>query len=326
MSKDYPSDLAFSNKALPSASMEALHVRAGLYRYLREFFWVRSVLEVETPMLSQAAVADPYILPINAQVMGIQHYLHTSPEYPMKRLLCAGSGSIFQIAKVFRDQEAGKRHNPEFSMLEWYRVGFDHRQLMDEVAQLVMEYLNLDQELRFTYQELFKTYAGVNPFQVTDDDLKQVLKQRGIEHPEANTLGLLDLIMTHLIEPTLPQDTLVFVEDFPETQAALARVLPNDQGIAFAKRFELYVNGYELANGYWELKDANEQRRRFEQDQRQRIEIGLSAKPIDEYLLQAMQQGMPDCAGVAMGLDRLLMLKLQTDSIASVISFDVERA
>lgn len=311
---------------MPSASFNALQERAALYRYLREFFWTRSVLEVETPALSVAAVSDPYIQPVEARVMGGARYLHTSPEYPMKRLLCAGSGSIYQICKVFRDGEAGGRHNPEFTMLEWYRTEFDHRQLMDEVAQLVMEYLEIYEEKRYTYQSLFEDFTGINPHIASNQQLIDFLDSMHIEFPDVDRLGLLDLILTHHIEPQLPKNTLVFVEDFPQDQAALAKIISTSEGVSVAKRFELYVNGVELANGYWELTDAQEQLSRFQQDQALRQSIGIESKPIDEAFIQAMSEGMPECAGVAMGLDRLLMLKLGTEQIADVLSFDFSRA
>ena len=311
---------------MPSASLALIEERAQLNRLVRAFFAKRSVLEIETPILSQAAVSDPYIQPLMASVLGKAYYLQTSPEYPMKRFLCAHPRCIYQIAKVFRQGEAGTRHNPEFSMLEWYRMGFDHRRLMDEVAELVTEYLGITQQWRVSYGDLFTQYLDTDPFTATDDALWQKLQQLGGEFPRVNRLGVLDLLMTHFIEPRLPKDTLVFVEDFPADQAALARIEPNTAGHQIAKRFELYLNGYELANGYWELADAEELRQRFLQDQRTSKALDQPPRPVDEPLLAAMASGFPDCAGVALGLDRLLMLKTQQPSIKAVLSFDIERA
>lgn len=316
-----------SCQPLPSACLALIEERAELNRWVREFFSQRSVLEIETPILSQAAVSDPYIQPVTASVLGKTYYLQTSPEYPMKRFLCAHPRCIYQIAKVFRQGEAGTRHNPEFSMLEWYRMGFDHQQLMDEVAELVSEYLGITQQWRVSYGQLFAEYLNINPFTATDEALWQKLQQLQGEFPKVNRLGLLDLLMTHYLEPQLPRDTLVFVDDFPADQAALARIESNASGCqSVAKRFELYVNGYEIANGYWELADAEELRQRFQQDQCTRKDLGQAPRPLDEPLLAAMASGFPDCAGVALGLDRLLMLKTQQPSIKAVLSFDIERA
>ena len=298
----------------PSAAIEALKARQQLNQSIRRFFAEREVMEVETPVLSQAAVMDPNIEPM-CTVDG--RYLQTSPEYPMKRLLCAGSGDIYQIARVFRRGEAGHKHNPEFSMLEWYRLNWDHQQLMREVAELAQRLLSGvygDLPVVYlTYQQAMQQYAGIDGLTAS----MAVIQQKGVElagHDLQLTRdGWLDIIMSHAVEPNLPAHTLVFIEDFPASQAALARVIDNGQEPAVARRFELYFNGTELANGYHELTDAKEQRHRFEQE--------AGGRPMDENLLAALQAGMPDCAGVAMGLDRILMLQLEVEHIADVLAF-----
>jgi lysyl-tRNA synthetase class 2 len=303
----------------PSAEMHALRARARMNQQIRQFFAARDVLEVETPVLASAPVSDPNIEPMCTSE---QRWLQTSPEYAMKRLLCAGSGDIFQIARVFRRGEAGRRHNPEFSMLEWYRVGFDHRRLMDEVAELVTQLLSARYpqlpRLNLSYGDAMSRYAGLEVHSASDEPIAVLGQQLAGQDLQLSRDGWLDVIMSHQVEPSLPADTLVFIDDFPASQAALARVSNNTDGVAVAQRFELYFNGAELANGYHELTDAEEQRRRFVQE--------AGGRPIDEYLLAALEHGLPDCAGVAMGLDRLLMLVQDSSNIADVLSFDWSRA
>lgn len=303
----------------PSADLELLKMRAQLLSDIRSFFANRNVLEVETPVLSQAPVSDPYIEPFNLQQSAL--YLQTSPEYPMKRLLCAGSGCIYQVARVFRAGEAGKKHNPEFSMLEWYRLDMDDHALMDEVAVLVFAVLDIRQVQKCTYQSVFEKYLNINPHQAKQQELANLAKPYlGGAIFELDRDGWLDILMTHAIEPELPKNQLTFIHDYPESQAALARVMTDERGQQVARRFELYVGGMELANGYWELTDGAEQRRRFETDALQ------TGRPMDVNLLDALDAGMPDCAGVAMGLDRLLMLKSKKARISEVLAFDVNRA
>lgn len=306
----------------PGASLEALEKRARLNGRIRDFFRQRQVLEVETPLLCQAPVTDPNIEPIEAE----QRYLHTSPEYAMKRLLCAGSGDIYQLAKVFRRGEAGRRHNPEFTMLEWYRVGWDHEQLMTEVEQLLRHVLVdevlagalllSEQSLTLSYAQALQQFADISLAQASD----ALLRQRGIalagQDLELDRDGWLDVIMSHQVEPALPRDTLVFIHSYPASQAALARVV-GEGAASYAERFEVYLNGVELANGYHELTDAAEQRRRFHKE--------AQGRPLDERLLAALEHGMPDCAGVAMGIDRLLML-MMAKNIDEVLSFSWQRA
>ncbi len=304
----------------PSAARSALVARQQLYRTIREYFYARSVLEIETPLLAQAPVADPNITPIQAG----QRWLHTSPEYAMKRLLCAGYGDIYQICKVFREGEAGRRHNPEFTMLEWYRVGWSHQQLMAEVAELLQLLLasrfNNLPCLHLSYAQALDSYAQLDVHHCSD----QVIAQRGQQLANADLDldrdGWLDVIMSHQVEPALPHNTLVFIDEFPASQAALAQLANNAQGVLIAQRFEVFFNGMELANGYQELTDAAQQLQRF-QDEQQGTE-----RPHDAHLIAALKHGLPDCAGVALGLDRVLLHRLDAKNIAQVLSFDWQRA
>ena len=309
----------------PSASLEILKQRARMLQKLRAFFSVRDVLEVETPMLSQAGTTDPNIESFQTTDPDLkwQGYLHTSPEFPMKRLLAAGSGSIFQVCKVFRRGEQGKQHNPEFTMLEWYRVGFDHHQLMQEVDELVRDLLSGSVELgetqSFTYRQIFDQQLNLNPHTASVEQLKTA----AAEHNCPEVIGIedkkdawLDILMTHVIEPAMPKDCLVFIYDFPVSQASLSRINGD-----VAERFELYINGMELANGFHELTDANEQRQRFENDNKQRLRDAKQAVTMDDNLLVAIDGGLPDCAGVALGLDRLLMLMTGEKRLEKVVNF-----
>ncbi|WP_370315698.1 EF-P lysine aminoacylase EpmA [Thalassolituus sp.] len=303
----------------PSCTRAALAARAAFYRSIRTFFAERDVLEVETPLLSCAPVSDPNIEPMQTTE---GRWLHTSPEYAMKRLLCAGSGDIWQLCKVFRAGEAGRRHNPEFSMLEWYRLGWTLDQLMDEVRDLVRtlfqpRWADLP-ELRISYDTALRQYAGLDVHNASPEEVAALGIQTAGQDLQLGRDGWLDVIMSHLVEPALPQDTLVFISGFPASQAALARVARAPDGHLVAQRFELFFNGTELANGYHELTDPEEQRRRFNNESR--------GRPVDERLLAAMASGLPDCSGVAMGADRLLMHMTGSPAIADVISFDWHRA
>ncbi len=304
----------------PSAEISALVARQQLYRQIREFFFQRQVLEVETPLLAQAPVADPNITPIQAE----GRWLHTSPEYAMKRLLCAGSGDIYQICKVFRQGEAGRRHNPEFSMLEWYRLGFNLQQLMQEVAQLLQLLLAPGfprlQVKHYSYRAAMLQFADIDVASASDTQLATLGARLANAQLDLDRDGWLDIIMSHQVEPALPCDTLVFIDQFPASQAALAKVTADAEGELWAQRFEVFFNGMELANGYDELLDADIQRQRFEQ------ELKDSARPCDERLLEALKHGLPQCSGVALGLDRVLLHLLDATSIEQVISFAWHRA
>jgi len=317
----------------PSASLAMLKTRARLLQRIRAFFQAREVLEVATPILSAAAVTDPYIK--SYAVQDPQHakprYLHTSPEFAMKRLLAAGSGSIYQLCKVFRQGEVGRQHNPEFTMLEWYRLGFDYQQLMAEVDSLLRElldgYLTLGETQRLTYRDAFVQYVGLDPHTSTIEQLQAKVQQQGIDVTGLNATDKdpwLDLLMTHVVEPALPRDCPVFIYDYPASQAALARIRQDNPPVA--ERFELYIYGMELANGFHELTDAQEQRQRFEADNRARQAAGLDPMPIDARFLAALEAGLPACAGVALGFDRLVMLAAGASSISEVLAFDADRA
>lgn len=323
----------------PAAALEVLKLRARLLEQIRAFFSERSVLEVETPILSGAAVTDPMLASFTTRYTGplFPHgqtlYLHTSPEFPMKRLLAAGSGSIYQVCKVFRDGESGRRHNPEFTLLEWYRVGFDHHQLMTETGELVMQLLlpslQLNPPEKLTYREAFLRHANIDPHTATVSDYATVAKTLGIHAPtdlhyQSDVAIWRDLLLTHVVEPKLGQGRLTFIYDYPASQASLARIQPGNPPVA--ARFELYFNGIELANGFHELADADEQRTRFERQLHARAAEKLPGVPMDEHLLAALEHGLPDCAGVALGFDRLVMLASGAQSIEEILPFPLDRA
>lgn len=313
----------------PGASLEHLHRRAQIIDSIRRFFAERQVLEVDTPTLSTAAVSDPHLFPfVTAYIPeggGVAQdlYLHTSPEYPMKRLLAAGSGCIWQLCRVYRNGESGSRHNPEFSMLEWYRVGFDHHRLMDEVDDLVEGVLGCGRSRRVTYAALFEEYLDVDIHNCEDSELARLGLERCDFRGQLDRDGWLNLLFSHCVEPHLLQPTMVFA--FPASQAALARVVEGDDRVPSAARFELFIEGMELANGYFELTDATEQARRFRADQQLREAYQRPVLPIDQRLIEALQQGLPECAGVALGVDRLVMLALGASHIDDVMAFTLQR-
>jgi len=312
-----------------NAKLETLKRRAELYGSVRSFFARRKVLEVETPVLSQHATVDRHIESFTTRQ---QRWLQTSPEFAMKRLLAAGSGAIYQVARVFRLEEQGRHHNPEFSMLEWYQPGFDHHALMDEVEALLQACGAPAQPYeRLTYAAAFVRHAGFDPHHLSAVELRQRLAAAGVSEPAdvtadeaADSDFWLDLWMSAIVGPQLGVTAPVFVYDFPASQAALARVRPGPPEVA--ERFELFWHGIELANGFHELTDAAEQRRRFEAEQRWRQARGRAVPPYDVRLIHALQAGLPDCAGVALGLDRLLMLLCGLDSVAETLAFAADRA
>jgi len=302
-----------------------MRLRARLYQQIRHFFEQRDVLEVETPLLGQAASTDVHLASLCVEAEN--QYLQTSPEFAMKRLLAAGSGAIYQICKSFRQGESGKRHNPEFTMLEWYRPGFDYLQLMAEVAELVNLLLGERSVRQLSYRDAFVAVLGVDPHRAVADVLVGLAKRHtGYVADGDDVDTLLELLMSQVIEPTLGCNELTFIYDYPASQCALAKVAVDAEGAAVAQRFELYVEGVELANGYYELTDADEQLQRFMADLDERKRRGLVTLPADQKLLAALQSGMPDCAGVALGLDRLLMLMAGADSIRDVITFPADLA
>lgn len=312
----------------PAAGAEILRLRARLLGRIRAFFEARGVLEVETPVLSTAAVTDPHIESLQTRCSALPDplYLHTSPEFPMKRLLAAGSGCIYQIARVFRDGELGRRHNPEFTLVEWYRVGFDHRDLMAEIEALLATLGLAGACDREPYRDAFLRHAGVDPLQASDADLAAGASPLGPSTLVSNLGrdGLMDLIFSHRVAPALGHERPLFLYDYPAEQAALARVRPGPPAVA--ERFELFMNGMEIANGFHELADASEQRQRFLHDLAHRRTAGLAMPPMDEHLLAALEAGLPDCAGVALGFDRLVMAAAGSDDIRQVMAFPAERA
>lgn len=292
-----------------------LTARATLYQQIRTFFAERQVVEVDTPLLADAPVTDPFLEALTVEHPGKTQYLQTSPEYAMKQLLAAGSGDIYQLCKAFRAEEAGRLHRTEFTMLEWYRVGFDEHDLMAEVDALLQCTLSCQPATKHTYQSLFDTYLGINPHAVSEEALLAMVHQQlDLTADNLNRDDYLMLLFSHCIEPHLGHEQPVFVYDYPASQAALAQCKQVNRQIV-AARFEVFVNGMELANGYHELTDATEQKHRFEKDLALREQLGLPAVPIDEGLVQALEKGLPACAGVALGVDRLLMLQCEANSL-----------
>lgn len=317
----------------PTASIEQLKSRAKVIQTIRQFFANRDVLEVDTPAMSHATVTDIHLHTFQTEFVGPGYadgrklYFMTSPEFHMKRLLAAGSGCIYQICKSFRNEENGRYHNPEFSMLEWYRVGFDHHQLMDEMDELLQLVLGCGDAQRMSYQQAFLTVLGVCPLEASLIELKRVAAELGlsdIAEPEQDRDTLLQLLFSIGVEGKIGQDVPAFVFDFPASQAALAKINPQDPRVA--DRFEVYFNGIELANGFHELDNPAEQLKRFEEDNLKREEMGLAPQPIDHHLIEALKAGLPDCAGVALGIDRLIMLSLGCDHIDQVTAFPFPRA
>lgn len=318
----------------PTCDLNAIRFRAKMYKTIRQFFEERNVLEVETPILSQAGVTDVHLASISAHryIKGClnTHYLQTSPEFAMKRLLANGSGAIYQICKVFRNDEHGRKHNSEFTMLEWYRPNFTLKDLMHETAELLQRCLSDRFELLkpqiLSYKHAFEDRLDINPLQATLAQLKQTVKRVGLDIDLGeDRLGYIDLLFSHFVEPTLGYDTPVFLTDFPPEMASLAQVKQDEDGETVAARFEVYIEGLELANAYDELVDADVLRRRFEQDNCERKTIGLPTMPIDENLLMALPK-MPACSGIALGIDRVLMVAQQKMQLEHVITFPADRA
>ena len=319
---------------VPTGTPEALRLRATLNAAIRAFFAECGVLEVETPILSSAGNTEPNIAPFSPAFSGRTdgaprtRWLRTSPEFALKRLLAAGIGDCYELGRVFRDGEAGGRHNPEFTMLEWYRVGWDHQRLIGEVADLVSAALalvgrNATLE-RISWRELYRQRLGLDAITASTAELRAALGDVDIEPDGLERDDWLDLLLTHRLQPAFPEDRMLAVYDYPASQAALARVRPGD--LPLAERFELYLGPLELANGYHELTDAAEQRARFERDVARRHQRGATAVPIDERLLAALDHGLPSCAGVALGVDRLLMSMAGRGRIADVLAFAFDQA
>ncbi len=335
----------------PTCAIELLHFRARMLAKIRQFFADRSVLEVETPLLSHSIGTDPHLefftteylspgmvcMPEACQEQARQSparqtlFLQTSPEFAMKRLLAAGSGSIYQIGKAFRNGESGRFHNPEFTMLEWYRVGFTLPQLMDEIAELIGRLFNgqsLQATQRVSYQDVFVSFTGLDPLVFSYQDYCAYARECGL--PEAvdicghDHVVWLDFLFSHKVQPHLGENALCLVYSYPACQSSLARI--NEHNALTTDRVELFINGVELGNGYYELIDAEEQGRRFDKELsiRQQQKLPVSVK--DQHLIAALESGLPECSGVAIGLDRLLMLLSGSESIDDVLSFPIHRA
>ncbi|MEI6893292.1 MAG: elongation factor P--(R)-beta-lysine ligase [Colwellia sp.] len=321
----------------PTLTWENAQKKAQILQQIRLFFSARNVIEVETPALSQGTVTDVYLdaftckynfLADSPADQSAELYLQTSPEFHMKRLLASGYGCIYQIAKAFRHEESGRYHNPEFTMLEWYRIGFDQFDLMSEVAELLQAVLGGNKALFTSYQNIFVKVVGIDPLTAEFPALVNVLTKYNksadwlIEMNDTDLL--LQFIFTEIIEPTIGLNEPQFIYDFPVAQASLARVSTDDSRVA--QRFECYFRGIELVNGFNELTDAKEQVARFEEDNAKRRAQGLVERPIDKRFIDALKHGLPQCSGVALGIDRLVMLALDVKDISEVQSFSIERA
>lgn len=296
---------------------QRLATRAKVLARIRKYFANEQVTEVETPLLTRYAVTDPQLdnLRVDSSFYRDKHlYLTTSPEYAMKQLLSLGSGSIYQICKAFRQDPPGRLHSYEFTLLEWYRLGFDMEALIDDVAALVngvcSQQINTELKVeKLSYREAFIRTMDLDPFVTENHELEAIATQTiDVSFTNQPSDVWLDLLLTHCVEPQLGKSGMTFLYDYPQSQAALARLSNDSLGNPVAKRFELYINGIELANGYYELSDADEQLKRFEHDNTMRQRMGKSACEIDVDLMAALQQGLPDCAGVALGIDRLILV------------------
>jgi lysyl-tRNA synthetase class 2 len=317
----------------PGTSLKTLQLRAGLLARTRQFFATRGVLEVDTPALITCGVTDPHIHSLRVELPGAsgqRGYLQTSPEYAMKRLLAAGSADIYQICHVFRGEEQGPLHNTEFTLIEWYRLGYSLEALMAEVEVLVRELLGAaagGASEQVSYTRLLKRTLGIDALQDPLTRLRSATESLGFDARLTQQLdrdGLLDLLMGARVGPGLGLEGPCFVHRYPASQASLARLDPLDEQVAL--RFELYRGGIELANGFEELGSAAQQRERFSADQRLRQLRGLPVPEIDERLLAALGSGLPPCAGVALGFDRLVMLAGGHTDIGEALPFATDRA
>ena len=309
-------------------TVKLLKQRAHALKRIRDFFEQRGVLEVETPLLCHYGTCDPFIKSWRAYTDGTEPtqacYLQTSPEYAMKRLLASGSGSIYQMGKAFRGDEQGRYHNPEFTLLEWYRVEWTYQQLMAEVAELVQQFLPAVSTTQYSYRQLFLDYLSLDPWQVTAHELQNSALAYGVGLPDTVDVNDKDMwlmwLLATVIEPQWRGKGLVFVYDYPPSQAILAALAETEYGTV-AKRFEVYMDGIELANGFQELQDAATQRARFIADNAKRRSLGSPEVVIDEYLLAALTAGLPACAGVALGIDRLLLSLFEQETLSQIMAF-----
>lgn len=330
----------------PTASFEVLRLRASIIAELRKFFAERNILEVETPLLYGSTATDLQLTSFTSRCLQRLLFLQTSPEFPMKRLLAAGSGPIYQITKAFREGESGRLHNPEFTMLEWYRPGFSLEQFMDEMQALLFCILSNKKPEHVAYADIFQTFLNINPHTASLEVLMNCAENQGlvVDGLDSDRDAYLDLLMSHCIEPNLGWDCPIFIDDFPASQASLAKIYKKCSSplegegdpkgrmggdILLAQRFELYIDGMEIANAYYELTDPSEQQLRFESDNKKRKKLGLPVIPVDRHLLAALEQGLPESSGAALGVDRLVFLAAKragykVESINDVLSFPVD--
>lgn len=330
----------------PSCDVKHLQLRAQMLKTIRDFFFKRSVLEVETPLLCQATGTDPQLdffstlyhsVPHKKQIKDQPMYLQTSPEFAMKRLLAAGSGSIFQICKAFRNGECGQLHNPEFSILEWYRVGFTLEQLMDEVTELLDEILSgycvtktcVDKStFKISYKEIFVQVSGLDPLVFSQNSYSNYAAENAIAEAKdicGNDHSMwLDFIFSHKVQPVLAKQSLAIVYGYPAIQSSLARI--NQENTATVDRFEVFINGIEIGNGFFELSDAKEQEKRFDSENKSRERTGKKHVIKDKLFLAALESELPDCSGIALGLDRLLMIIANASVLKDVLAFSFDRA
>ncbi|WP_367680377.1 elongation factor P--(R)-beta-lysine ligase [Candidatus Fukatsuia anoeciicola] len=316
----------------PNAPIKNLRKRAAILTEIRQFFADRNVLEVETPAMSQANITDVHIVSFKTKLISSDRtirptlYMITSPEYHMKRLLAAGSGSIYQLGRSFRNEESGRLHNPEFTMLEWYRVGYDMIELINEVDELLQQILSCDIAKRVSYQQIFLDYLAIDPLATDIQQLSKVASKLNLSNAdkEKNLDTLLQFLFVEGIEPLIGHDKPIVIYNYPASQASLAKI--NNKDYRIAERFEFYFKGIELANGFHELTNFTEQRQRFEQDNRYRVAQGLKESLIDENFINALQYGLPTCSGVSLGVDRLVMLALKATKLSEVMAFTIERA
>lgn len=311
----------------PAADLEVLKLRARLFAETRRFFAERGLMEVDTPVLSAAAVSDVHIASLETRIAGPVNrglFLQTSPESAMKRLLASGSGSIYQFARVFRDAESGRLHNPEFVLLEWYRLDCDPAALMDEVEALVTRLLGAAPAAqRISYRQAFQRHAGIDPFEATPDALRSVCRSAGLEQAMEDPEFGLDFIFSQVVQPRLGGG-MTFIYDFPAAQSSQATVRPGTPAVA--ERFELLIDGIEIANGYRELDDPTEQARRIDSDLARRRRLGKPGISADRRLIAALEHGLPACSGVAVGFDRLVMLAAGLDDLRGAVAFPIDRA
>lgn len=316
----------------PTLTWQNAKKRAEVIHQIRAFFYQKSVVEVETPLLSRGTVTDKYLDAFTTKSISSHnsesYYLQTSPEFAMKRLLAAGYKDVYQLGKAFRDEEPGRYHNPEFTILEWYRIEFDHVDLMQEVDAFLQQVIGCEPADKISYQMLFIQTIAIDPLKSSTEQLKTALVKQGIQGDwiatETDKDTLLQVLFSECIEAELAQDKPCIVYDFPASQASLAKI--SNKNRAVAERFEVYYKGIELANGFHELCDPVEQRKRFERDNQQRVENGKHAKPIDERFIQALEAGLPKCSGVALGIDRLMMIALELEHIEQSICFMFDNA